>query len=113
MCDYVGDIFANENRWTRAQFDQKARRFAPLCDGMSAVWAKTSRVMRCERENDSGDLWISQVARTKKTKAQIIIIENSQQLPGDVTLSNVNVVLFSGNDQGRRGFIPTGGAHSQ
>jgi predicted DNA-binding transcriptional regulator AlpA len=32
--------------------------------------------------------------------------DNSHQLPGDGTLSDVNVVLFTGNDQGRRGFIP-------
>lgn len=39
-------------------------------------------------------------------ETQVIIIENSHQLPGDGTLSDVNVVLFTGNDQGRRGFIP-------
>lgn len=39
-------------------------------------------------------------------EAQVIIIENSKQLPGDSELGDVNVVLFTGNDQGRRGFIP-------
>ena len=39
-------------------------------------------------------------------EAQVIIIENSKQLPGDTALGDVNVVLFTGNDQGRRGFIP-------
>lgn len=40
------------------------------------------------------------------TDAQVIIIENRNQVPGDGTLSNVNVIRFTGNDQGRRGFIP-------
>jgi len=39
--------------------------------------------------------------------AQVIIIENSKQVVGSDTLGDVNVVLFSGNDQGRRGFIPS------
>lgn len=39
-------------------------------------------------------------------EAQVIIIENSHQLPGDRTLDGVKVELFTGNDQGRRGFIP-------
>lgn len=39
-------------------------------------------------------------------EAQVIIIENSKQLPGEDELRDVNVVLFTGNDQGRRGFIP-------
>jgi hypothetical protein len=43
------------------------------------------------------------------TEAQVIIIENSHQLPGDGTLDGVRVELFTGNDQGRRGFIPRGG----
>lgn len=38
--------------------------------------------------------------------AQVIIIENSHQLPSDGTLEGVNLELFTGNDQGRRGFIP-------
>ncbi len=38
--------------------------------------------------------------------AQVIIIENSAQLPDDGTLNGVKVELFTGNDQGRRGFIP-------
>jgi ElaB/YqjD/DUF883 family membrane-anchored ribosome-binding protein len=44
--------------------------------------------------------------KTSFAETQVIIIENSHQLPGDGTLSDVNVVLFTGNDQGRRGFIP-------
>lgn len=40
------------------------------------------------------------------TDAQVIIIENSDQIPDDGTLSEVNVMRFTGNDQGRRGFIP-------
>ncbi|WP_438018609.1 hypothetical protein WMF18_05830 [Sorangium sp. So ce315] len=39
-------------------------------------------------------------------EAQVIIIENSKQLPGAEAIGDVNVVLFTGNDQGRRGFIP-------
>lgn len=39
-------------------------------------------------------------------EAQVIIIENSHQLPVDGMLDGVNVELFTGNDQGRRGFIP-------
>jgi hypothetical protein len=39
-------------------------------------------------------------------EAQVIIIENSKQLPADHTIDGANVVLFTGNDQGRRGFIP-------
>jgi len=41
------------------------------------------------------------------SEAQVIIIENSHQLPNDGTLEGVNIELFTGNDQGRRGFIPT------
>jgi hypothetical protein len=42
-------------------------------------------------------------------EAQVIIIENSKQLPSDI--GDVKVTLFTGNEQGRRGFIPqTGGA---
>jgi hypothetical protein len=44
--------------------------------------------------------------KTSFTEAQVIIIENSHQLPGDVALDGVRVELFTGNDQGRRGFIP-------
>lgn len=44
--------------------------------------------------------------KTSFAEAQIIIIENSKQLPGDDTIDGVNAVLFTGNDQGRRGFIP-------
>jgi hypothetical protein len=40
------------------------------------------------------------------TDAQVIIIENRNQVPHDGTLSKVNVIRFTGNDQGRRGFIP-------
>lgn len=40
------------------------------------------------------------------TAAQAIIIENRNQVPDDGTLSTVNVIRFTGNDQGRRGFIP-------
>lgn len=41
------------------------------------------------------------------TDAQVIIIENSHQLPEDGVLDGVNIELFTGNDQGRMGFIPT------
>ena len=44
--------------------------------------------------------------KTSFAETQVIIIENSHQLPGDGTLSDVNVVLFTGNDQGRHRFIP-------
>ncbi|MGE4070323.1 MAG: AAA family ATPase [Lysobacterales bacterium] len=44
--------------------------------------------------------------KTSFTEAQVIIIENSHQLPSDGTLDGVRVELFTGNDQGRRGFIP-------
>lgn len=40
------------------------------------------------------------------TKAQVIIIENKNQVPDDGILGNVKVTRFTGNDQGRRGFIP-------
>jgi len=40
------------------------------------------------------------------TEAQVIIIENRDQVPDDGTLSKVNVIRFTGNDQGRYGFIP-------
>ncbi len=39
--------------------------------------------------------------------AQVIIIENSHQLPDNRTLNGVKVELFTGNKQGRMGFIPT------
>lgn len=38
--------------------------------------------------------------------AQVIILENRRQLPSDGILAEANVVLFTGNEQGRRGFIP-------
>ena len=44
--------------------------------------------------------------KTPFADAQVIVIENERQLPGDRSLDDVNVVLFTGNDQGRRGFIP-------
>ena len=44
--------------------------------------------------------------KTSFAEAQVIIIENSKQLPGDESIDGVNAVLFTGNDQGRRGFIP-------
>jgi hypothetical protein len=40
---------------------------------------------------------------------QVIIIENGKQLPDADFLRDVNVVVFTGNDQGRRGFIPGAG----
>ncbi|MBZ4329739.1 MULTISPECIES: AAA family ATPase [Myxococcaceae] len=43
-------------------------------------------------------------------EAQVLIIENSKQLPNDGAIGDANVVLFTGNDQGRRGFIPQAGA---
>ena len=39
------------------------------------------------------------------TDAQVIFLENRRQLPND-GIPGANVVLFTGNDQGRRGFIP-------
>jgi hypothetical protein len=48
--------------------------------------------------------------KTSFADAQTIIIENSHQLPVDGTLAGANVVLFTGNEQGRRGFIPQAGA---
>ena len=47
--------------------------------------------------------------KTSFAEAQVIIIENKRQLPGDGSLEDVNVELFTGNEQGRRGFIPHGG----
>lgn len=38
--------------------------------------------------------------------SQLIIVESGHQLPRDGTLEGVKVELFTGNDQGRRGFIP-------
>jgi len=48
--------------------------------------------------------------KTSFAEAQTIIIENSHQIPVDGTLAGANVVLFTGNEQGRRGFIPQAGA---
>ena len=47
-----------------------------------------------------------QSVKTSFNEAQVIIIENSHQLPGDGSLDGVKIELFTGNDQGRRGFIP-------
>lgn len=44
--------------------------------------------------------------KTSFKDAQVIIIENSHQLPGDGTLDGATLERFTGNDQGRRGFIP-------
>lgn len=41
------------------------------------------------------------------TDTQVIIIEDRKQLPSDGAIDNANIVLFTGNDQGRRGFIPS------
>ncbi|UOO90248.1 AAA family ATPase [Vitreoscilla massiliensis] len=66
-------------------------------------------------EPDAGDLafphdvkkhfWES--VKSSFIDAQVIIIENSNQLPDDGTLDGVKVELFTGNEQGRMGFIPT------
>jgi chromosome segregation ATPase len=44
----------------------------------------------------------------KKTfsSVQVIIIENSRQIPSADNVNDVNVIRFTGNDQGRYGFIP-------
>jgi hypothetical protein len=47
-----------------------------------------------------------QSVKTFFTEAQVIIIENSHQLPVDGILDGIKIELFTGNDQGRRGFIP-------
>jgi hypothetical protein len=44
--------------------------------------------------------------KTSFAEAQVIIIENRRQLPDDGALDGARVELFTGNDQGRRGFIP-------
>lgn len=43
--------------------------------------------------------------KTTFRDAQVIIFENRKQLPTD-GISNANIILFTGNDHGRRGFIP-------
>lgn len=50
-----------------------------------------------------------QSVKSSFVDTQVIIIENTKQLPGSELLGDVNVVLFTGNDQGRRGFIPDAG----
>lgn len=47
-----------------------------------------------------------QSVTTSFAEAQVILIENSHQLPSDLTLGGNRVELFTGNDVGRRGFIP-------
>jgi hypothetical protein len=44
--------------------------------------------------------------KTSFAEAQVIIIENKRQLPSDGSLKDANIVLFTGTEQGRRGFIP-------
>lgn len=44
--------------------------------------------------------------KTAFADTQVIIIENSKQLPKG-GIDGANIVLFTGNDQGRHGFIPT------
>ncbi|MBL8600484.1 MAG: AAA family ATPase [Myxococcales bacterium] len=44
--------------------------------------------------------------RSSFSDSQVIIIENSNQVIEDDLLRAANVILFTGNDQGRRGFIP-------
>jgi hypothetical protein len=46
--------------------------------------------------------------RSSFIDAQVIILENRRQLPDD-GIAGANVVLFTGNDQERRGFIPQAG----
>ncbi|MCX5470181.1 hypothetical protein OSH04_00485 [Alcaligenes sp. A-TC2] len=45
--------------------------------------------------------------KTSFIDAQVIVIENGHQLPSDGTLDGVKIELFTGNEQGRKGFIPT------
>ncbi|MEZ4468045.1 MAG: hypothetical protein R3F43_27330 [bacterium] len=47
--------------------------------------------------------------KTSFIDAQVIIIENSRQLPGDGTLDGVNVELFTGNDHEARLHSAVGG----
>lgn len=44
--------------------------------------------------------------KTSFAEAQVIIIENKRQLPSDDSLKGAHIVLFTGTEQGRRGFIP-------
>lgn len=44
--------------------------------------------------------------KTSFAETQVIIMANSHQLPGGRTLSDANIVRFTGNDQGRPGFVP-------
>jgi hypothetical protein len=44
--------------------------------------------------------------KTSFAEAQVIIIENKRQLPSDGSLEDAHIVLFTGTEQGRRGFIP-------
>lgn len=57
-----------------------------------------------------GHFWKS--VKTSFVDAQVIIIENRKQLPSDGAISDVNVVLSSGTDIGRQGFLPQVGSAS-
>lgn len=46
--------------------------------------------------------------KTSFCDAQVIVIENKRQLQGNGTIDNASIVLFTGNETGRRGFIPEG-----
>lgn len=66
-------------------------------------------------EPDAGDLPLTndikqnfwENVKSSFVDAQVIIIENSHQLPTDGKLRSVKIELFTGNDQGRKGFIPS------
>lgn len=65
-----------------------------------------------EPENDQSSIppelkrhfWES--LRTSFADAQVIILENNKQVPDDVEAGGLNIIRFTGIDQGRRGFIP-------
>lgn len=78
-----------------------------LIDSPLVVYEKPDADEASFPQDIKKNFWES--VKTSFAKAQVIIIENKRQLPGDRSLEDVNVVLFTGTEQGRRGFVPPAG----
>lgn len=99
---------------TRAAFNLALLRFCTADERPFPNFVLIDSPLLVYEEPDAGEssfpqhikkhFWES--VKTSFAEAQVIIIENSKQLPGDDFIEGVNLVLFTGNEQGRRGFIP-------
>ncbi|MEI8254119.1 MAG: DUF1016 N-terminal domain-containing protein [Deltaproteobacteria bacterium] len=83
---------------------------------VQAYWLIGREIVEGEKRSGHGDELIDRLARRlarsvgpgfgARTLRRTRVIESSQQPPGDEAVDDVNVMLFTRNDQGWRGFIP-------